>query len=87
MASPSVWPWVMGVIVGLAVGRRCHRRCGHGPWVMVVVLVFFFFLLGLLGCDGGSMSGYSYGLVVSCACIVACRLICCAGLVVLWVVV
>ena len=36
----------VGVTVGLVVGCRCHRRCGHGPWVMVMVLGFFF----CLGC-------------------------------------
>ena len=75
--SSLVWPWVVGVIIGVAMG--------HGSWLWC--WFFFFFLLGLLGSDGGSMFGYSCGLVVSCACIVACRLICCAGLVVLWVVV
>ena len=85
MALLSVWPWVVGVTVGLAVGRRCYRWFGRGPWVVVVVLGFF--LLGLLGSDGGSMSGYNCGLVVGCACVMACRLICGVGLVVLWVVV
>ena len=42
MALPLVWPWVMGVTVGLAVGCGCHYRCGHGPWVAVMVLGFFF---------------------------------------------
>ena len=70
--SPLVWPWVVGVSVGVAMGRGC----GVG-----------FFLLGLLGSDGGSVFGYSGGLVVGCACVVGCRLICGVGLVVLWVVV
>ena len=48
------------------------RGCGAG-----------FFLLGLLGSDGGSMSGYSCGSVVGYACVVACRMICDARLVVL----
>ena len=64
MASSSVWLWVMGVIVGVAMGRGC----GAG-----------FFLLGLLGSNGGS--------VVGCACVVGFCLICGAGLVVLWVAV
>ena len=54
---------------------------------MVVVVVLGFFLLGLLGSDGGSVFGYSGGLVVGCACVVGFCLICGAGLVVLWVAV
>ena len=46
-----------------------------------------FFLLGLLGSNGGSMSGYNGGSVVGCACVMGCCLICGAGLVVLWVTV
>ena len=33
MASPLVWPWVVGVTVGLAVGYECHCRCGHVSWL------------------------------------------------------
>ena len=95
MASPSVWPWVMGVTVGLAVGCGCHRRFGRGSWVSLLVWSWVvgrgcgvgFFLLGLLGSDGGSLSGYSGGSVVGCACVMGCRLICDAGLVMLWVTV
>ena len=32
-----------GVIVGLVVGYGCHRQCGHGPWVVVVVVMLGFF--------------------------------------------
>ena len=46
-----------------------------------------FFLLGLLGNDGGSVSSYNGGLVVGCACVMGYRLICGAKLVVMWVVV
>ena len=49
-----------GVAVGLAVGCGCHCQCGQGPSVVVVVLVS---LLGLLSSNGGSVSGYSGGLV------------------------
>ena len=56
MVSPSVWSWVMGVIIGLAVG------CG-------------------------SVSCYNDGSVVGCVCVMGCRLICGASLVVLWVVI
>ena len=38
------------------------------PWVVVVVLGFF--LLGLLGSDGGSVSGYSGGSVSDLWCLV-----------------
>ena len=54
---------------------------------MIMVLGFFFFLLGLLGNDGGSMFGYNGCLVVGYACVVGRRLICRARLVVLWVAV
>ena len=50
-------------------------------------MVLGFFLLGLLGSNGGLVSGYSGGSEVGCACVVGHRLICGAGLVVLWVVV
>ena len=56
MVSPSVWSWVMGVIIGLDVG------CG-------------------------SVSCYNDGSVVGCVCVMGCRLICGARLVVLWVVI
>ena len=46
-----------------------------------------FFLLGLLGSDGGLVPGYSGGSVVGCACVVGYRLICGDGLAVLWVTV
>ena len=72
MASSSVWLWVVGVIVGVAMGRCC----GAG-----------FFLLGLLGSNGGLVFGYSGGSVVGCACVVGFCLICGVGLVVLWVAV
>ena len=49
-----------GIAVGLAVGCGCHCQCGQGPSVVVVVLGF---LLGLLSSNGGSVSGYSGGLV------------------------
>ena len=39
-------------------------------------------VLGLLGNDGSSVFGYCSGSVVGCACVVGCRLICGAGLVV-----
>ena len=74
-----------GVAVGLTMGCECYLRCGHRPWVVVVMLDFF--LLRLLGSDGGSVSGYSSGSVVGCACVVGCYLICGAGLAVLWVAV
>ena len=38
LASPSVWPWVVGVTIGLAVGCGCHCQCGQGPSVVVVVV-------------------------------------------------
>jgi len=84
-----------GVTVGLAVGCGYHRRfgsgrhrwCGHGPWAMGRGYGAGFFLLGFLGSNGGSMSGYNGGSVVGCACVVGCCLICGAGLVVLWVAV
>ena len=57
------------------------------PWVLVVLLGFFFFLLGLLGSNGGLVSGYSGSSVVGYACVVGYRLICGAGLAVLWVTV
>ena len=44
-------------------------------------------MLGLLGSDGGLVSGYSGGSVVGCACVVGYRLICGDGLAVLWVMV
>ena len=72
-----------GVIVGLAVGCGCHHQCGHGSWLWC----WAFFLLGLLGSDGGLVSGYSGGSVVGCACVVGYRLICGDGLAVLWVTV
>ena len=53
--------------------------CGLWLWCWV------FFLLKSLGNDGGSMFGHSGGLVLGCACVVGCHLICGAGLVVLWV--
>ena len=73
-----------GVVVGLAVGYGCYHQCGHGSWLCCWA---FFFLLGLLGSNGGLVSGYSGSLVVGCACIVGYRLICGAGLAVLWVTV
>ena len=84
-----------GVAVGLAVGRGCHCWFGCGFWVSSSVWPWAlgrgcgarFFLLRLLGSDGGSVSSYSGGLVVGCACVVGCSLICGARLVVLWVAV
>ena len=64
MALPLVWPGVMGVTVGLAIGCGCHYRCGHGPWVAIMVLGFF--LLGLLVSDGGSVFGYNGGWLCLC---------------------
>ena len=74
-----------GIAIGLAVGHGCHCRCGHGPWVVVVVLGFF--LLRLLGSDGGLVFGYSGGWLCLCcglpfdfwcwvSCAVGCGLIC-----------
>ena len=68
-------------------GSGRHRWCGHGPWAMGHGYGAGFFLLGLLGSNGGSMSGYNGGSVVGCACVMGCCLICGAGLVVLWVTV
>ena len=56
------------------------------PWVLVVLLGFFF-LLGLLGSNGGLVSGYSGSSVVGYACVVGYHLICGAGLAVLWLTV
>ena len=57
--------------MGLAMGCRYHRWFGHGLWVSLSVWPWAmgrgcgvgFFLLGLLGSDGGSMSGYDGGLM------------------------
>ena len=71
-----------GVAISLAVGRGCHCRCGHRPWVMVVVLGFF-----CLGCWVAMVVRCLATTVVGCACVVGCHLICGVGLVVLWVAV
>ena len=65
-----------GVVIGLAVGCGCHHRFGRGLWVSLSVWPWAmgrgcgarFFLLGSLGSDGGSMSGYSGGLVFDLWC-------------------
>ena len=84
-----------GQICGFGRARWHCRWFGHGLWVSLSVWPWAigrgcgvgFFLLGLLGSDGGSVFGYSDGSVVGCACVVGCRLIYGAGLVVLWVAV
>ena len=86
---------LVGFAVSLAVGCGCHCRFGCGLWVSPLVWSWAmgrgcgarFFLLWLLGSDGGSVSGYSGGSVVGCAYVVGRRLICGVGLVVLWIVV
>ena len=84
-----------GQICGFGRARWHCRWFGHGLWVSLSVWPWAigrgcgvgFFLLGLLGSDGGSVFGYSDGSVGGCACVVGCRLIYGAGLVVLWVAV
>ena len=84
-----------GFAVSLAMGCGCHYRFGRGLWVSPSVWSWAmgrgcgarFFLLGLLGSNGGSVSGYSGGSEVGCACVVGRRLICGAGLAMQWVVV
>ena len=44
--SLSIWPWVVGVTTNVAMG--------HGSWLWCSV-----FSLGLLGSNGGSVSGYN----------------------------
>ena len=73
------------VLDGIAVGLWVSLSVWS--WAMGCGCGARFFLLGLLGSDGGLVPGYSGGSVVGCACVVGCRLICGAGLVVLWVVV
>ena len=84
-----------GQICGFGRARWRHRRFGRGlwvspsmwPWAMDRGCGVGFFLLGLLGSDGGSVFGYNGGSVVGCACVVGCRLICGARLAMLWVAV
>lgn len=53
------------------MGYWCHCRCGHGSWLWYLV-----FLLGLLGSNGGLISGYRGGSVSDLWCWVGCAMDC-----------
>ena len=84
-----------GQICEFGHARWRRHRFGRGLWVSPSMWPWAigrgcgvgFFLLGLLGSDGGLVSGYSDGSVVGCACVVGCCLICGARLAMLWVAV